>query len=172
MFIKETFFLGRCWHFFPFSFLVIFLFPHFQSWLCWVFIAAVWAFSQGLLSGCGGWASRCSGISCYGAQALGPWSSGVAARGLICCSLQAPELWFNSCGAWAQSLCGLWDLPGPDIEPVSPALAGRFFSTGPPGKPSVGKFNEIFFNQPSQETRQLYCVLFSFVYYIIFSQKV
>ena len=27
------------------------------------------------------------------------------------------------------------DLPDPGIEPVSPALAGRFFTTEPPGKP-------------------------------------
>ena len=28
------------------------------------------------------------------------------------------------------------DLPDPGIEPVSPALAGRFFTTEPPGKPN------------------------------------
>ena len=27
-------------------------------------------------------------------------------------------------GAWALLLCSMWDLPGPGIEPVSPALAG------------------------------------------------
>ena len=27
------------------------------------------------------------------------------------------------------------DLPDPRIEPMSPALAGRFFTTAPPGKP-------------------------------------
>jgi len=27
------------------------------------------------------------------------------------------------------------DLPDPGIEPVSPSLAGRFFTTVPPGKP-------------------------------------
>ena len=32
-------------------------------------------------------------------------------------------------------LCSMWDLPGPGIEPVSPALAGGCFTTGPPGKP-------------------------------------
>ena len=29
----------------------------------------------------------------------------------------------------------MWDLPGPGIEPVSPALAGRFSTTAPPRKP-------------------------------------
>ena len=31
----------------------------------------------------------------------------------------------------------MWDLPGSGIEPVSPALAGGFFTTEPPGKPIV-----------------------------------
>ena len=41
----------------------------------------------------------------------------------------------NSCGSWALLLCSVWDLPGPGNEPVSPALAGGFFTTEPPGKP-------------------------------------
>ena len=32
-------------------------------------------------------------------------------------------------------LRGMWDLPRPGLEPVSPALAGRFLTTVPPGKP-------------------------------------
>ena len=32
-------------------------------------------------------------------------------------------------------LRGMWDLPRPGLEPVSPALAGRFSTTAPPGKP-------------------------------------
>ena len=31
----------------------------------------------------------------------------------------------------------MWDLPGPGIKPVSPALVGGFLSTEPPGKPSM-----------------------------------
>ena len=41
--------------------------------------------------------------------------SGVVVLGIRCCSPQ--------------------DLPGPGIEAVAPALAGRFFTTEPPGKP-------------------------------------
>ena len=39
----------------------------------------------------------------------------------------------------------MWDLPGPGLEPVSPALAGRFLTTAPPGKslPS-GFYGDIF----------------------------
>ena len=29
----------------------------------------------------------------------------------------------------------MWDLPGPGLEPMSPALAGGFLTTVPPGKP-------------------------------------
>ena len=38
-------------------------------------------------------------------------------------------------GSRAQLLRGMWDLPRPGPEPVSPALAGRFSTTVPPGKP-------------------------------------
>ena len=41
----------------------------------------------------------------------------------------------SSCGSRAQSLRGMWDLPRPGLEPVSPALAGGFSTTAPPGKP-------------------------------------
>ena len=41
----------------------------------------------------------------------------------------------SSCGSQAQLLCGMWDLPGPGFEPVSPALAGRFLTTVPLGTP-------------------------------------
>ena len=40
-----------------------------------------------------------------------------------------------SCGSRAQLLRGMWDLPRPGLEPVSPAPAGRFPTTAPPGKP-------------------------------------
>ena len=41
----------------------------------------------------------------------------------------------SSCGSRAQLLHGMWDLPGTGLEPVSPALAGRFSAIAPPGKP-------------------------------------
>ena len=41
----------------------------------------------------------------------------------------------SSCGSRAQLLRGIWDPPRPGLEPVSPALAGRFSTTVPPGKP-------------------------------------
>ena len=64
--------------------------------------------------------SHCSGFSCCGAQAL----------------KHRPR----SCGIQAELARCMWDLPGPGIKPTSPALQGRFLTTGPPGKPLRGDF--------------------------------
>ena len=43
----------------------------------------------------------------------------------------------------------MWDLPRPGLEPVSPALAGRFSTTAPPGKPlNVSLWVEQPFTDP------------------------
>ena len=46
----------------------------------------------------------------------------------------------SNCGSRAQLLRGMWDLPRPGLEPMSPALAGRFSTTAPPGKPQISFF--------------------------------
>ena len=46
----------------------------------------------------------------------------------------------GNCGSRAQLLRGMWDPPRPGLKPVSPALAGRFSTTAPPGKPSFLNF--------------------------------
>ena len=79
-------------------------------------------------------ASHRSGFSCCGAQALGMWAAVVLARRLSSCGSRALEHRLSSCGARAQLLCGMWDLPRPGLESVSPALAGGFLTTAPPGK--------------------------------------
>ena len=80
----------------------------------------------------------------------------LAASGLSC-STQGPSLPHMGSGMWALSLqrvgfslvaaCGLGCptacgilVPRPGIEPPSPALEGRFLTTGPPGKSSGGHF--------------------------------
>ena len=47
----------------------------------------------------------------------------------------------GNCGSRAQLLRGMWDLPRPGLQPVSPALAGRLSTTAPPGKPRVAVLN-------------------------------
>ena len=47
----------------------------------------------------------------------------------------------SSCGSRDQLLRGMWDLPSPGLEPVSPALAGRLPTPAPPGKPQQSIIN-------------------------------
>ena len=76
----------------------------------------------GLLSSCCAWVFHCSGFSRGGAQALG-------CAGSSCdLGLQSVEHELSCPVA-----CGIL-FPGPEIEPMFPALAGRFLTTGPPGK--------------------------------------
>ena len=49
----------------------------------------------------------------------------------------------SNCGSRAKLLRGMWDLPRPGLETVSPALAGRFSTTAPPGKPPSYLFLNI-----------------------------
>ena len=71
----------------------------------------------------------------------------IAVRGLLTIAaslvaehrLQTRRL--SSCGSRAQLLRGMWDLPKPGLEPVFLALAGRFSTTAPPGKPLASLFD-------------------------------
>ena len=56
----------------------------------------------------------------------------IAVAALVEHRLQERRL--SSCGAQAQLLRGMWDLPGPGLELMSPALAGGFLTTVPLGK--------------------------------------
>ena len=76
---------------------------------------------------------RCTGFSLWWPLLLG--SMGSRRAGFSSCGSQALERRPSSCGARAQLLHGMWDLPGPGLEPVSPSLAGKFLTTAPPGKP-------------------------------------
>ena len=66
----------------------------------------------------------------------------MAALGLCCCiqAFSSCNMWaiehahFSRCGSRAQLSCGMWNLPIPGTETVSPALAGRFLTIGLPGK--------------------------------------
>ena len=105
------------WLLFSFRFLLI-------DWLPWVFAAelglSLAVVSGGLLSSSCVQASHCGGFSC------GEWTQGHAG--------------FSSCGICTSLSLGMWNLPGAGIEPVFPALVGRFLTTGPPGKPLTSDF--------------------------------
>ena len=90
---------------------------------------------------CGARASHCGGFSCCRARALGMRASVVVSCKLSSCGSRALEHRLSSCGSRAYLLRGMWDLPGPGLEPVSPTLAGRFLTPAPPGKPSSFTLN-------------------------------
>ena len=94
----------------------------------------LWLQQAGATLCCGALVSHCGGFSCCEAQALGSRASVVVVHGLSSCGSRALVCRLSSCGTWAQLLCGMWDLPRSGLEPVSPALAGRFLTTVPPGK--------------------------------------
>ena len=56
----------------------------------------------------------------------------------------APEDRLDRGDSWSQLLYSMLDLPGSGVELVSPALAGGFFTTEPPGKPSSELFEMNF----------------------------
>ena len=45
---------------------------------------------------------------------------------------------------WALVVCDMWNLTGPRVRPVSPALAGGFLSTVSSGKSSLLKEKRVF----------------------------
>ena len=62
-------------------------------------------------------------------------ASVFAAVGSVSCGSKAPERRLSSCGTQALLFHSMWNLPRPEIELMSPMLAGRFFATEPTGKP-------------------------------------
>ena len=64
----------------------------------------------------------------------GTWALAGAARGSGLWPLDSGAR-LRSCSGWARLLLGIWTLPGPGVELVSPAPAGGFFATEPPGRP-------------------------------------
>ena len=88
-------------------------------WLGWVFVS-VRGLSLVAASGDHS-SSRCVGLLT------------IAASLIVEHRLQTRRL--SNYGSRAQLLRGMWYLPRPGLEPVSPALAGRLSTTAPPGKP-------------------------------------
>ena len=87
-----------------------------------------------LLSSCGTpQASLCGGFSCCAAWALG--HSGFSRCRTLTQYLRLP----GSTAVMHGLSCStaIWDLPRPEIELVSPPLAGRLFTNKPPEKPVI-----------------------------------
>ena len=110
-----------------------------------------------LFSSCGEGALlqlRCTGFSLKWLFCFGAWTRGhMGCSGCGLCALEhrlsswgscALEHRLSSWGSWAQVLYSMWNLPRPRMEPISLALAGRFFTTEPPGKPLFSLYYFIF----------------------------
>ena len=88
-------------------------------------------------------------------RAWPPVITGLSVKPCFCCCCLVAQLYQTLCDPMDYSLTGSsihgisqagileWvdllpgDLPGPEIQPVSPALVGRFFTTEPTGKPKA-----------------------------------
>ena len=88
-------------------------------------------------------------------RAWPPVITGLSVKPCCCCCCLVAQLYQTLCDPMDYSLTGSsihgisqagileWvdllpgDLPGPEIQPVSPALVGRFFTTEPTGKPKA-----------------------------------
>ena len=125
--------------------LFVFFFLNWKSSLTVIFLSLSFFFKfiYLFIYGCVGSSFLCEGP-------LQSWQAGVTlhrgARGPLTIAaspvaehrLQTRGL--SNCGSWAQPPHGMWDLPRPGLEPVSPALAGRLSTTASPGKPGLFLF--------------------------------
>ena len=145
------------------DFFLIYLFIYF--WLCWVFVSVRGLALVGASGGHS--SSRCAGLSLSRSLLLRSTGSRrtdsvVVAHRLSCSAACGifPDQGLNPCplhwqadsqplrhqgsprplllrSTGSRRTGGMWDLPRPGLKPVSPALAGRFSTTAPPGKPAT-----------------------------------
>ena len=137
-------------------FLKLNLFLCIYFWLRWVFVAAR---GLSLVAASGGYSSLlCAGFSLWWLLLLR--STGSRHTGFSSCGTRASVVvahGLSSCGSRAYLLRGMWDLPGPGLEPMSPALAGGFLTIVPPGKSLTWIIFKVF----------LEFVTIFFLYYVL-----
>ena len=95
---------------FLYNFIYLFVFGCAGSLL----LCGLFSSEQGLVSSCSARTTHCGGFSRGRTRAL--------------------EFRLSSCGARVQFPHGTWNHPRQGIEPMSPALASGFLTTGSPGK--------------------------------------
>ena len=118
----------------------------FFFWLCWFFVAVHRLFSsygvgELLLLVVGSLPSHCGGARALVAEhgSRHSWASVVMARGLW---VQAQSLW--DMGLSCSAACGIF--PDQGSHTTCPTLAGRFLTTGLPGKSSSLNLNGGYMN--------------------------
>ena len=115
---------GPCYH--HLSLFILFYFLNFIYLFIYLFMAVLGLRLRARASSsCGKWGPLLIAVR-------GPLT--IAASLVAEHRLQTRRL--SNCGSRAELLRGMWDLPRPGLEPASPALAGRFSTTAPRGKPT------------------------------------
>ena len=101
----------------------------------WLLCALFGAHRLPLVAASGG----CSSLPCMGVFSL--WLLLLQSTGSRCTGFSVAAVHgLSNCDTRALLLHGMWNLPRSGIKPVSPALAGGFFTTEPPGKPAEMTF--------------------------------
>ena len=90
----------------------------------------------------------------------------VAVHGLCGCGSQHG---LSSCGTRAWLSRGMWDPPGPEIEPVSPALAGRFLPMGHEESPRDGFYYNI--GALKLDLKSILVYVFCMIYWVFTMRK-
>ena len=125
----EFIYLFSCWWVFIWVAPNFFFFFNFYLFILFLAVLGL-RFCTRAFSSCGKWGSLFIAVR-------GPLT--IAASLVAEHRLQTHRL--SNCGSRAQLLRGMWDPPRPGLEPMSPALAGRFSTTAPPGKPLLPIFD-------------------------------
>ena len=117
-------------------FKILLLICLFYFWICWVF-GAMWALSLvassrgcSLLAVC----RLLSLAAAFVAQALGHLGFSICNMWLSSCNFWAPDHRLSNCGTWL-SCAEAYGIVRNQGWNMSPAFAGGFFTTEPPGKP-------------------------------------
>ena len=90
----------------------------------------------------------------------GVWASVFAACGLSICGSRALEHGSIVVAHRFIFSCGIWDLPGSWVEPMSPALPSGFFTTEPSGKPRISILRTDCINQNVRLSTRFYLTSF------------
>ena len=120
-------------------------------WLCWVLFHGfpLVVVNRGYSS----W--QCEGFSLKWLLTLHSMALGLTS--FSSCSSWALEYKLNSCGTQAELFRVMWNLPKLRIKPVSPALAGGFFTTESPRKPSKHFSNRICWSGKTFQRNETFC---------------
>ena len=90
-------------------------------------------------------------------------------RWLLLLQSTGPRHGLGSCGTQDKLLCGMWDLPMPEITLVSLALQGRFLTSGAPGKPYVTSLNYFLLGLHCFITLCFMCLIYIILLFLILS---